>query len=133
MDNLEPKKLALIRIWQIFHKYSDYDHPLTQDDIAEHLESDYGIVIERKAISRNISLLKEAGVDMTKVKNGWTWEEFLDVCETVRTHFDNTGRSSQYVLDSYVNWEAVMYPIFCSFGAEIFDDEFSDILYDDVD
>jgi len=57
MDNLEPKKLALIRIWQIFHKYSDYDHPLTQDDIAEHLESDYGIVIERKAISRNISLL----------------------------------------------------------------------------
>lgn len=36
MDNLEPKKLALIRIWQIFHKYSDYDHPLTRDDIAEH-------------------------------------------------------------------------------------------------
>ena len=64
MDNLEPKKLALIRIWQIFHKYSDYDHPLTQDDIAEHLESDYGIVIERKAISRNISLLMDADVEI---------------------------------------------------------------------
>ena len=70
MDNLEPKKLALIRIWQIFHKYSDYDHPLTQDDIAEHLESDYGIVIERKAISRNISLLKEAGVDIESRRAG---------------------------------------------------------------
>ena len=36
MDNLEPKKLALIRILQIFEKYSDYDHPLTQEDIARH-------------------------------------------------------------------------------------------------
>ena len=70
MDNLEPKKLALIRIWQIFHKYSDYDHPLTQDDIAAYLESDYGIVIERKAISRNISLLKEAGVDIESRRAG---------------------------------------------------------------
>lgn len=70
MDNLEPKKLALIRIWQIFHKYSDYDHPLTQDDIAEHLESDYGIVIERKAIGRNVSLLKEAGVDIVSRRAG---------------------------------------------------------------
>ena len=62
MESFEPKKLALIRIWQILKEYSDYDHPLTQDDVARHLESDYGIVIERKAISRNISLLKEAGI-----------------------------------------------------------------------
>ena len=52
MESFEPKKLALIRIWQILKEYSDYDHPLTQDDIARHLENDYGIVIERKAISR---------------------------------------------------------------------------------
>lgn len=53
MESFEPKKLALIRIWQILKEYSDCDHPLTQDDIARHLESDYGVVIERKAISRN--------------------------------------------------------------------------------
>lgn len=70
MDNFEPKKLALIRIWQIFHMYSDYDHPLTQDDIAKHLQDDYGIIIERKAISRNISLLKEAGVDIESRRAG---------------------------------------------------------------
>ena len=46
MESFEPKKLALIRIWQILKEYSDYDHPLTQDDIARHLESDYGIAIE---------------------------------------------------------------------------------------
>ena len=49
MDSLEPKKLALIRIYQIFKEYSDYDHPLTQDDISNHLEKNYGITIERKA------------------------------------------------------------------------------------
>lgn len=55
MESFEPKKLALILIWQILKEYSDYDHPLTQDDIAQHLENDYGIVIERKAISGIIS------------------------------------------------------------------------------
>ncbi len=70
MDSLEPKKLALIRIWQILQKYSDYDHPLTQDDIALHLQNDYGIVIERKAISRNISLLKEAGIEIESRRAG---------------------------------------------------------------
>ena len=70
MESFEPKKLALIRIWQILKEYSDCDHPLTQDDIARHLENDYGIVIERKAISRNISLLKEAGAEIESGRTG---------------------------------------------------------------
>jgi predicted DNA-binding transcriptional regulator YafY len=70
MDSLESKKLALLRIWQILKEYSDYDHPLTQEDIAKKLESQYGIVIERKAISRNISLLKEAGIEIKSSRAG---------------------------------------------------------------
>lgn len=70
MAELEPKKLALIRILQIFEKYSDFDHPLKQEDIARYLEEDYGIVIERKAIGRNISLLKEAGYDIEQTRAG---------------------------------------------------------------
>jgi len=70
MEGLEPKKLALIRIWQILKEYSDYDHPLTQDYIAAHLENDYGIIIERKAISRNISLLKEADIEIESRRAG---------------------------------------------------------------
>lgn len=69
MESFEPKKLALIRIWQILKDYSDYDHPLTQEDIAVKLENEYGIAIERKAISRNISLLKEAGVDIESLQS----------------------------------------------------------------
>ena len=45
MESFEPKKLALIRIWQILKEYSDHKHPMTQEDIARHLESDYGIAI----------------------------------------------------------------------------------------
>ena len=61
MESLEPKKLALIRILQILEKYSDRDHHLKQEDIAALLDRDFGIVVERKAIGRNLSLLKEAG------------------------------------------------------------------------
>ena len=75
MECLEPKKLAIIRILQIFKKYSDYDHPLLQEDIAEHLEIDYGITLERKAISRNIGLLKEAGFEIESTKAGSYLEE----------------------------------------------------------
>lgn len=70
MESFEPKKLALIRIWQILKEYSDCDHTLTQDDIAQHLVGEYGIVIERKAISRNISLLKEAGIEIESRRAG---------------------------------------------------------------
>ena len=70
MEGLEPKKLALLRILQIFEKYSDQDHPLKQEDIADYLFNDYGIDIERKAISRNISLLKEAGFEIESSRAG---------------------------------------------------------------
>ena len=37
MAGLEPKKLALLRIWQILLKHSDYDHPLTQEEIINEI------------------------------------------------------------------------------------------------
>ena len=70
MDSFESKKLALLRIWQILKDYSDCDHPMTQEEIARKLDHEYGIVIERKAIGRNISLLKEAGVEIESVRAG---------------------------------------------------------------
>lgn len=66
----EPKKLALLRIWQILREESDYDHPMTQADLADRLEREYGIVIERKAVSRNISMLREAGVEVEQGQRG---------------------------------------------------------------
>ena len=80
MEGLEAKKLALLRILQILHKYSDLQHPLTQEKIAYYLDSEYGIVIERKAISRNISLLMDADVEIGHCREGYYLEtrEFED-------------------------------------------------------
>lgn len=70
MAGFEPKKLALLRIWQILKENTDYEHPMTQEEIAEKLDRDYGIVLERKAIGRNISLLLEAGVEVESRRAG---------------------------------------------------------------
>ncbi len=66
----EPKKLALLRIWQILLKHSDYDHPLTQEEIIKYLENEYGIEMERKAIGKNIADLRDAGIDIGSCRAG---------------------------------------------------------------
>ena len=71
----EPKKMALIRTWDILKTHSDYEHPLTQAEIKSHLKNDYGISIERKAVSRNLSLLKEMGVEIESNRKG----SYIDV------------------------------------------------------
>lgn len=70
MESLEPKKLALIRILQILQKYSDSEHPIKHEKIVELLDGEYGLMIERKAIGRNISLLNEAGYEIETMKKG---------------------------------------------------------------
>ena len=70
MPTLEPKKLALLRIWQILQKHSDYDHPLTQEDIIKYLYQEYGIEMERKAVGKNIADLREAGIDIGSRRAG---------------------------------------------------------------
>ena len=76
----EPKKLALLRILEILREHSDYEHPMTQQDILGRLSKDYGIEIERKAVGRNISLLREAGVEIGTSRDG----VYID-----RREFDN--------------------------------------------
>ena len=70
MDAPESKNLALLRILKILEDHSDYDHPLRQEDIVRYLEEEYKIVIERKAVARKLSLLKEAGYKIMSCRDG---------------------------------------------------------------
>jgi len=70
MDTLEPKKLALLRIKEILEAQTDEDHPLKQEEIVGILEKDYKLKVDRRAVSRNLSLLKEAGVEIETVRGG---------------------------------------------------------------
>ena len=99
MENMGNKKLALLYILKILEEYSDRDHPMTQSDIAEKLEQNYGIILERKAVSRNLSLLREAGYEIESEAKG----NYLDYRD-----FDNTELrlmidgvlSSRYITES---------------------------------
>lgn len=68
--SIEPKKLAPLRILQILEEYTDYDHPLTQEEIVNRLDKDYGLMVERKLVGRNLSILKEAGYDIESDRRG---------------------------------------------------------------
>lgn len=70
MASLEPKKLALLRIWQILRQHSDYDHPLKQEDIINYLDKEYGIQMERKAVGKNIADLRDAGIEIGSCRAG---------------------------------------------------------------
>ncbi len=70
MKSLESKKLALLRILQILFDYSDSEHMLVYDDILSLLEREYDLTVERKAVGRNLSLLKEAGFDIVTTQRG---------------------------------------------------------------
>jgi len=96
MDTFEPKKLAILRVLQILKTHSDADHPLTQEMIASYLERDYGIVIERKAVSRNLSLLKEAGYAVESVRGGSYLDEREFEDTELRLLIDGV-LSSQYI------------------------------------
>jgi hypothetical protein len=58
------KKIIILYILQILRKYTDENHPMTQQQIAEKLRSEYGIEVNRATVRRNISDLIEAGYDI---------------------------------------------------------------------
>ncbi|MBQ1735144.1 MAG: WYL domain-containing protein [Lachnospiraceae bacterium] len=60
----QPKKLLIVNILDILRKYSDVNHRLSQKEIADLLQSDYGVTAERKAIRRNILGLMECGYEI---------------------------------------------------------------------
>lgn len=63
------KKLLPIFLFEVLKKYTDAEHVLTQNKIAQKIEEEYGLKIERKAIGRNIKLLCEAGYEI-ETRNG---------------------------------------------------------------
>ena len=61
---MEPKKLLIMYILEILHKYTDADHTLSQKDILEILDNDYGMQADRKAVKRNLEKLIDMGYEI---------------------------------------------------------------------
>lgn len=69
MYTIPPKKMVTINILNILKKYSDIDHSLTQQDIAEILKKEYYMDVDRKTIKRNLMNLLDldCGIDYTEI------------------------------------------------------------------
>ena len=90
--------------WCQAQGYTDKDFP--EDEYTE------GYITDESA---SVQLL-------SRIQNGWTWQDMLYVCYWTRLYFDNNGMSSLYLVDSYFDWEANYNPIFESMGVEYFDE-----------
>ena len=67
-------KLKLLYLKEILEKYSDEQHILNSNDIADILDREYGLVCERKSIYTDIEVLMDYGMDIIRTrtpKNGY--------------------------------------------------------------
>ncbi len=64
MYTKQPKKLLIMNILDILRKYSDDLHPLSQKDIEDKLEKEYGMTVDRKAVKRNLMDLIDFGYEI---------------------------------------------------------------------
>lgn len=64
MYSMLHKKTTIVSILNILKQYTDENHRLSQKEIAEILEREYGMRVDRKAIKRNLSNLIDAGYDI---------------------------------------------------------------------
>ena len=58
------KKVIILYILQILQRFTDADHPMTQQQIMEKLRGEYGLEVNRATVKRNISDLIDAGYDI---------------------------------------------------------------------
>ena len=80
------KKIIILYILKILRDYTDEDHTMTQQDIADKLRSEYGMEVNRATVKRNLSDLMDAGYDI--------------MCrEVIRTHVNKkTGEKEENVI-----------------------------------
>lgn len=61
MEDMQPKKMIILDILDILKKHTDEDHKLSQQQIQDLMEKEYGMKVDRKTVRRNLSKLIEFG------------------------------------------------------------------------
>ena len=62
---LQDKKALNMLILEILEQYTDSDHPLTQVEIVDLLEKNYGVPCTRQTVKNNLMLLGEMGYEIS--------------------------------------------------------------------
>lgn len=91
--------------------------------------NDIHYVVPRSADSvvcfYNKKLLQDANIDMSKIKDGWTWDDFKSVCESWMEYLRSQGKADgNYACDMYLTgWGSVGYPMLRSYGADVLNEK----------
>ncbi|SKB92120.1 Predicted DNA-binding transcriptional regulator YafY, contains an HTH and WYL domains [Lachnospiraceae bacterium] len=64
------KKVLILQILDILKKYSDEDHPLTQQEIIRYLKDD-GTECDRRSVRANVQALQDYGFEISMEKDGY--------------------------------------------------------------
>ena len=67
------KMLAPHYIIQILQKDTDYDHPMSQAELQRRLEKDYELILDRKAVKRDVDLLFNEGLGVYSHPKKGVW------------------------------------------------------------
>ncbi len=87
------KKVIILYILQILQRYTDAEHSMTQQQIAEKLRDLYHLEVNRATVKRNISDLIDAGYN-------------IQYTEVVRTHVNRqTGEAEENVIYTDLYYE----------------------------
>lgn len=61
MTDMQPKKMIILDVLDIMRKHTDEYHRLSQQQIQNLMEKEYGMKVDRKTVRRNLSKLIEFG------------------------------------------------------------------------
>ena len=108
--------MIIIYILQILQKYTDSDHTMTQQQIADKLLEDYNVTIDRGALKRNLTELIDAGYNiqykeitrLQKNKKNGTSEENLIYTDIYYEH-DFTESELRLLIDGLLFSRSVPY------------------------
>jgi lipoprotein len=110
--------------WKMGQKNYDGDQyviPRSSDRIVTHLNKTY----TDAAIEYWNETYPDDQLPTDIIKNGWTWDDFLAVCEALRQYYDSNGWTAgngRYLVDHTFTWAPVMFSLFRSMDVQICDE-----------
>lgn len=108
-----------MKLGQKDYNGDQYFMPRSSDRIITHLNTKY---INAALTSEN---RPDKSVTPEIVKNGWTWNDFLKVCQALRAYYNSQGWTAaggRYILDATFTWSPVLFSLFKSNNASFTND-----------
>ncbi|MBE7021224.1 MAG: WYL domain-containing protein [Ruminococcaceae bacterium] len=94
MHTVSPKKMVTINILNILKRFSDAEHPMTQQEIKEKLKTEYNMEVDRKTVKRNLMNLLDldCGIEYEEISRNDDEGNETSICTNwyIQPEFDDS-------------------------------------------